>query len=264
MQTLYWELMATVDAYYLDGYAQPVATLFDSTSTSPDPHHFQVIAHGVLSPLEYWISAPEMGRSRDNVAPASPLLLSATLVGVDVQLTWNPSGAFEGDFNDYAVYRATSSGVQPVPGSFLSGTIDTTITDSSPPPGTLYYIVTARDVHENQSAPSNEASVEIPTAIGDDTPAITHLMVAANFPNPFNASTELRIGLPRESDLRLEVYDVAGRRVAARDIARMSAGWQSVTFDGRDARGRPLASGVYFAKVTALGETRSIKMVIQR
>jgi hypothetical protein len=261
-QTLYWELMADVDAYYLNGYAHPVATLFDSTATSPDAHHFQVIAHSFN--FEYWISAPATGRSRDNIAPASPLLLTATLVGVDVLLIWNPSGTSEADFNDYAVYRATSSGVQPVPGSFLSGTIDTTITDFSPPTGTLYYIVTARDVHENQSAPSNEASVAIPTGIGDHTPGITGLMIGANYPNPFNASTEVRIGLPRESNVRLEVYDVAGRRVAARDIPLMAAGWQSVTFDGRDARGKPLASGVYFGKVTAGGETRSMKMVIRR
>jgi hypothetical protein len=44
----------------------------------------------------------------------------------------------------------------------------------------------------------------------------------------------------------------------------MSAGWQRVTFDGRDARGNPLASGVYFGRITAAGETQTMKMVIRR
>ncbi len=131
------------------------------------------------------------------------------------------------------------------------------------PGGILYYIVTARDVHGNVSVPSNEASVTIPTPVGD-APRLTHLTLATNVPNPFSASTALRIGLPHASDVRLEVFDVAGRRVASRDLPRMAAGWQHVTFDGRDARGHALASGVYFGRITAAGETQTMKMVIQR
>lgn len=262
-QTYYWQLMSTVDAYYLSSYAQAVPTLFDSTATSPANHHFQVIAHR-LTPAEYYISAPASGKSIDNLAPAAPLLLTAQRVSDDVQLTWNPSGSDEADFDEYAVYRASSTGVQPIPGSFVSGTIDTVLVDSSPPVGLLYYIVTARDVHDNQSTPSNEASVAIPTGVPGDTPSLTRLTLDGSVPNPFSASTSLRIGLPRASDVHLEVFDVAGRRVLAREIPRMSAGWQRVAFDGRDARGRQLASGVYFGRITASGETQTMKMVIQR
>jgi hypothetical protein len=41
-------------------------------------------------------------------------------------------------------------------------------------------------------------------------------------------------------------------------------GWQRVRFAGRDERGRPLASGVYFARVSAAGATITRKMVIAR
>ncbi|HXV14805.1 MAG TPA: T9SS type A sorting domain-containing protein [Candidatus Krumholzibacteria bacterium] len=262
-QTYYWQLVSTVDAFYLNSYAQAVPTLFDNTISSPGPHYFQVIAHG-FTPQEYWVSAPASGDSFDNLAPAAPIMLAAQRVGNDVELTWNPSGANELDFAEYAVYRASSAGVQPIPGFFVTGTPDTVLVDSSPPPGYLYYIVTARDVHDNQSAPSNEASVTIPTGIGDDAPALTRLTLDGNFPNPFSRDTELRIGLPRGSDVRLEVFDVAGRRVATRDVPRLSAGWQRVDFDGRDARGNPLASGVYFGRITAAGETQTMKMVIRR
>lgn len=261
--TYYWQLMSTVDAQFLSGYAQAVPTLFDSTATSAGDHYFQVIAHKTM-PNEYWVSAPASGKSIDNLAPAAPLLLSAERVGSDVELTWNPSGANEADFSEYAVYRASSAGVQPIPIFFVTGTPDTVLVDNSPPPGYLYYIVTARDVHDNQSAPSNEASVTIPTGIGDDAPALTRLILDTNVPNPFSASTSLRIGLPRDSDVRLEVFDVAGRRVATRDVPRLSSGWQRVDFDGLDAHDKPLASGVYFGRITAAGETRTMKMVIRR
>lgn len=262
-QTYYWQLMATVDAYYLNGYAQEVATQFDSTATTPEPHHFQVIAHG-NNPVQYWISAPANGRSLDNIAPFSPLLLTAQRVGVDVLLQWNSPVVHSPDFQHYAIYRASSSGVQPLPGSFVTSALDTVITDSSPPPGYLYYIVTAVDVHSNQSAPSNEASVTIPTGVGDDAPRLTNLTLDSNYPNPFGGMTTLRVGLPRPGDIVFDVYDVAGRRVGGGKTRGGSAGWHSIPFDGRDASGRALPSGVYFYRVTAAGETQTRKMVIRR
>ncbi len=102
------------------------------------------------------------------------------------------------------------------------------------------------------------------TAIGD-TPAFPKsLTLLPNSPNPFGSSTEVRVGLPHEADVRLDVFDVAGRRVASRDAGRMNAGWVRIGFDGRDDRGRALASGVYFYRVTAGRETTTHRMVIGR
>ncbi|MDH3197412.1 MAG: T9SS type A sorting domain-containing protein, partial [Candidatus Krumholzibacteria bacterium] len=140
---------------------------------------------------------------------------------------------------------------------------DTIHVDPSAPSGSLYYIVTATDVHENQSAPSNEASVSGATGAGN-TPALTALTVRQNRPNPFTASTELEIGLPAASAITIEVYDVAGRRVRALEVQGAGAGWQRVPFAGVDESGAPLASGVYFYRVTANGATVTRKMVIAR
>jgi hypothetical protein len=201
------------------------------------------------------------GYSVDNLAPAAPLLLAAQRVGSDVELKWNHVRV--PDLRDYSVYRATSSGVTPVPVNFLSSSEDTVLVDINAPTSALYYIVTAFDVHENQSDPSNEANVGALTSVGN-LPPPTVLTLQPNMPNPFTAETNLRIGLPSRSDVTVEVYDVAGRRVAQRRYQAMSAGWQSIVFDGRDDAGRVLASGVYFSKVIAAGETRTQKMVIQR
>jgi hypothetical protein len=197
----------------------------------------------------------------DNLAPAAPLFLTAQRVGADVQLKWNRVRV--PDLRDYSVYRKTTTGVTPVPINFLASAPETVLVDASAPASALYYIVTAYDVHANQSPPSNEASVGATTNVGD-TPAITQLTVLQNRPNPFAGTTEFEIGLPAASEVALEVYDVAGRRVRAQTLPRQAAGWQRVGFDGRDGAGKPLASGVYFCRVTASGTTVTRKMVIAR
>jgi hypothetical protein len=224
-------------------------------------HQFQVIAHAYYNQYLNWPSNVVSGHSIDNLAPAAPLLLTAQRVGADVNLKWNRAVA--PDLRDYSVYRATSSGVTPVPINFLSASEDTVLVDNSVPVSALYYIVTAYDVHANQSAPSNEANVGAPTNVGN-TPPITALTVLQNYPNPFAGTTELQIGLPANSNLSIEVYDVAGRRVSTQTLAQRSAGWQKIAFDGRSDAGQSLPSGVYFYKVTANGTTVTNKMVIAR
>jgi len=48
------------------------------------------------------------------------------------------------------------------------------------------------------------------------------------------------------------------------ELGRVSAGSKTMSFDGRDERGRLLASGVYFYRVSANGTTVTKKMVIAR
>jgi len=102
-----------------------------------------------------------------------------------------------------------------------------------------------------------------PTGVGD-TPAATALEVRPNYPNPFTGTTAFDVNLPRDSDVVLQIFDAAGRRVHTTRLAGQSAGWRTVSFDGHDDAGRELRSGIYFAKVTALGETVTRKIVLVR
>jgi hypothetical protein len=99
---------------------------------------------------------------------------------------------------------------------------------------------------------------------GVGPPFPKELDVLQNQPNPFNVSTQLRIGLPHTSDVTVDVFDVAGRRVLQRRVIGLAAGWQHVMFEGRDSSGRMLASGVYFCRVTAHGEVATQKWIVQR
>jgi hypothetical protein len=64
--------------------------------------------------------------------------------------------------------------------------------------------------------------------------------------------------------VRVEVFDVAGRRVRDTLMPAQAKGWSDVRLDARDDRGRLLPSGVYFYRVHAGHETVTKKMVIAR
>lgn len=64
-------------------------------------------------------------------------------------------------------------------------------------------------------------------------------------PNPFNPRTSIRLELPDEGRVRIEVVDLRGHRVRHLLDARRPAGSLRVIWDGRDDAGRESASGVY-------------------
>ena len=72
-----------------------------------------------------------------------------------------------------------------------------------------------------------------------------------NTPNPFNPSTTIRFTLPEASPVRLAVYDINGRLVRTLLGQTLPSGHHSVVWDGRDAIGREVASGVYVYRLTA-------------
>lgn len=80
-----------------------------------------------------------------------------------------------------------------------------------------------------------------------------------NYPNPFNPTTTIAFGLPVESHVTLDVYDITGRVVARLLNSRVSAGHHQVNFDA--AR---LGSGVYFYRIDTGAEQEIRKMMLLR
>ncbi|NUO19424.1 T9SS type A sorting domain-containing protein [bacterium] len=83
------------------------------------------------------------------------------------------------------------------------------------------------------------------------------LSLHANYPNPFNATTEISFDLPREMEASLKVYDVLGREVAELVNGVMNAGTHMITFDAS-----ALSSGVYFYRLEAGRFVDARKMVL--
>jgi len=93
-----------------------------------------------------------------------------------------------------------------------------------------------------------------------ETPAATAAL--ASWPNPFNPSTTLRFDLPEAGPGRLTVHDAAGRLVRVLADGPLAAGEHRRVWDGRDAAGRPLASGLYLARLRAPGVSECRKLVL--
>ncbi|MBN2172471.1 MAG: T9SS type A sorting domain-containing protein [Candidatus Krumholzibacteriota bacterium] len=84
----------------------------------------------------------------------------------------------------------------------------------------------------------------------------------ASYPNPFNPTTTLRFRLPEAGPARLTIHDAAGRLVRVLADGPLAAGEHARTWDGRDASGRPLASGLYLARLRAPGVEQGRKLVL--
>ncbi len=87
-------------------------------------------------------------------------------------------------------------------------------------------------------------------------------VLVANTPNPFNASTEIRFELPASGRVKLEVVDAAGRVVSTLVDGTMTAGTHRVVWNGTDARGREVPSGIYTCRLTVDGRTVSHRMTL--
>jgi hypothetical protein len=85
----------------------------------------------------------------------------------------------------------------------------------------------------------------------------------APWPNPSARATTVVFRLPSAAAVRVEVFDVAGRRVASiLDAQRLREGEHQATWDGRDASGRRAATGIYQIRVTA-GDALAVRRVVR-
>ncbi|TVQ74346.1 MAG: T9SS C-terminal target domain-containing protein [Balneolaceae bacterium] len=89
--------------------------------------------------------------------------------------------------------------------------------------------------------------------------APTEFRLYGNYPNPFNPSTRIAFALPGQEHVRLEVYDVLGRRVALLVDEVRAAGQHSVDFDAT-----ALTSGVYLYRITAGDFNQTRKMMLMK
>lgn len=102
-------------------------------------------------------------------------------------------------------------------------------------------------------------------ALESRTPAAalpTEFGLSQNVPNPFNPSTIVEYALPKDAQVNLSVYNVLGQHVTTLVNEMQRAGRQTVTWDGTDASGVSVASGVYFYKIRAGDYSNTKKMLL--
>ena len=90
------------------------------------------------------------------------------------------------------------------------------------------------------------------------------LTLFQNVPNPFNPSTSIAFYLPERSNVRIDIYDVAGRLVTTLVEGTRLGGRHTVEWNGSDVSGRTAASGVYFYRLVAGKFVQTRKMILLR
>lgn len=92
----------------------------------------------------------------------------------------------------------------------------------------------------------------------------TNFFVSQNYPNPFNPVTIIRYNLPQLCHVVIEIYNVLGQKVRTVVDEDQAAGSQNVFWDGKDTKGKDVASGIYFYKITAGVYVESKQMILLR
>jgi hypothetical protein len=89
----------------------------------------------------------------------------------------------------------------------------------------------------------------------------TNFVLMQNYPNPFNYGTTIKFELPIAAEVELAVFNLLGERIKTIFQGKVKAiGIKQ--WDGTNDHGRPVATGVYFARLKTLDKIFSIKMLL--
>ena len=152
-----------------------------------------------------------------------------------------PTGDFNGDglvdFADFFMFADQFGGTDPAYDLDQSGTVDF---------GDFFLFADAFGGPLGKLLELAEEMLVLPTEYA----------LRAPYPNPFNSEVVVKYSLPREGEVELAVFNALGQVVRRLVEGRQGMGHHRVVWDGRDERGRGLATGTYIVQLRA-GERRS-------
>jgi flagellar hook assembly protein FlgD len=102
--------------------------------------------------------------------------------------------------------------------------------------------------------------------VSNEDPQIPQLQTALgkNYPNPFNPTTTISFTLAEPGPASLKIYNAKGQLVRQLANSQYTAGQHHLIWDGRDALGRPVSSGLYFYRLQSQDYSQSHKMILMK
>ena len=166
----------------------------------------------------------------------------------------NWTTAANSDHYSFRILRSKSrhSDFAPVTEAFMPWTSSGIykFTDSETvPPGEYFYKLESRDA-------AGRITEHGPISITIQAP--DKIALLQNYPNPFNPTTTFAFELPTTLHVRLVIYNQKGQLVRELLQRDMPAGFHSIVWDGRDASGRQVPTGIYLYRLNA-GDFSEIK-----
>ena len=103
-----------------------------------------------------------------------------------------------------------------------------------------------------------------PTGVEETAALPSALELRGNYPNPFNPSTTISFALPSSGLANLSIYSITGQKVRELVSGPMNAGSHSVVWDGLDASGKAVSSGVYLSRLKMGSHTAAGRMLLAK
>jgi predicted CXXCH cytochrome family protein len=251
-----WSYVAGVPASNLPQYSYVAPTLFDSTKSSGQRWTVFYVAGYSKDNAVVYSTQPDSGYSMDNISPNAVQGLSAGFTTNTVTIRWKANT--ETDVYEYAIYRGTTASFSPT--TPLAKVRTPQYQDVLSQTGvTYYYKVSAFDISGNESPAT---AVSVLTRVENSGGVPTEFALGQNYPNPFNPSTEITFAIPKQTNVKIVVYNLSGAEIATLVNQSMSAGNYRAVWNGRTDDGRAVASGVYFYHLQAEAFTATKKMTL--
>jgi len=209
---------------------------------------------------EIWGISPEINDGYPylrNIPLNPPTEIAITRVNNNITLSWQPPlGGNSGELVGYNVYR---SYMEP---TSISPT-EQVFTEQIGANSTALYSVSA--VYSNGesqlmtviSPPQDLSDIDV-------SPVPMKNLLIGNYPNPFNPSTTISFDVAREGYVSIDIYNIRGQRVKRVMSGVRGAGSHKVVWNGDDASGRSVGSGVYFYRMSAEGYSSVKKMLLMK
>jgi hypothetical protein len=199
-------------------------------------------------PFVFYESAPDSGFSVDNLSPPIPAPFAGVYGLTSTALHWGISPA--PDLREFRLYRGLAPEFVPSPANLILATRDTGYVD---PARTAYvYKLAAVDNHGNVS--------DFAVVGGGGAVAERQVFSLEGIrPNPaVGGALTVFFSLPSAEPARLELLDVSGRSIVARDVGSLGPGPHTLDL----AAGRRVPPGIYLVRLSQRGTTRIVRAAV--
>jgi len=190
-----------------------------------------------------------------DAAPLTPANFAGTTYNNHPKLNWTLNN--EPDMSGYEIYRLLTSGsgvfeLLTTVSASTSSYIDNGVQLGGSSMGKVFYKIRAKDNDPYYSAYTNQIiySYSGLNKVTAENRSFEY-QLSANYPNPFNPSTQIKYSLAQDADVTLKVYDMLGTEVAKLVNETQAAGSYEINFNASN-----LSSGVYIYRITATNNGR--------
>jgi hypothetical protein len=188
-----------------------------------------------------------------SIIPVELISFNLKLAGNNVDLTWET--ASEINNRGFEIERSTNnitySKIGYVKGAGTSVEKNSySFRDKNPGSGKFYYRLKQLDY---------DGSFEYSNVLIAETELPQQFSLEQNYPNPFNPVTNIRINIPTDNFVSLDIYNAIGQKVASVFNGSLKAGTHNFSFDAKS-----LNSGIYYYKITSGNFSAVKKMILMK